>query len=168
MGIVKDLSRDEAIAKLKELAEDIRTCMFCTGVKNLPFETRPMSTAEVDEQGNFWFMSGSDSNKNYEIGADNTVQLIYAKTADLHFLSVAGEATIIRDREKTEDLWNIFAKAWFQEGKDDPNLTLIRVKPTHAYYWDTMHGKAVSLLKIAASVVTGKTMDDGVEGTLNI
>lgn len=55
---------------------------------------------------------------------------------------------------------------WFQDGPDDPDLTLIRVQPQHARYWDTKHNKMVMWAKMAASVVTGKTMDDGVEGTL--
>jgi len=168
MGTLKDLDHSEAISKLKELAEDINICMFCTNVKDLPFATRPMSTAEVDEDGNFWFMSKADSNKNFEIGEDRTVQLIYAKASDSHFMSVVGQAKIVRDREKTEELWNIFAKAWFQEGKDDPNLTLIRVRPESAYYWDTKHGRFISLLGLAASVISGKTMDGSLEGNLII
>jgi len=168
MGTLKDLDHSEAISKLKELAEDINICMFCTNVKDLPFATRPMSTAEVDEDGNFWFMSKADSNKNFEIGEDRTVQLIYAKASDSHFMSVVGQAKIVRDREKTEELWNIFAKAWFQEGKDDPSLTLIKVTPTDAYYWDTTDGKFISLLKIATSALTGKRMDGGIEGKINV
>ena len=35
-------------------------------------------------------------------------------------------------------------------------------------YWDTKHNKMVQLLKIAASIVIGKTMDDSIEGELNI
>ncbi|MEO7834943.1 MAG: pyridoxamine 5'-phosphate oxidase family protein, partial [Ginsengibacter sp.] len=52
--------------------------------------------------------------------------------------------------------------------KKDPNISVIKVIPENAYYWDTAHGKMISLLKIAASVVSGKTMDDGVEGKLEI
>ena len=55
-----------------------------------------------------------------------------------------------------------------QGGKDDPNITLIKVIPSEGYYWDTKHGTAVAFLKMAASVVIGKTMDDSVEGSLDI
>ena len=58
-------------------------------------------------------------------------------------------------------------KGWFQEGKDDPNISVIEIIPDEAYYWDTVHGKMISLLKIAASVVSGKTMDDGIEGNIS-
>jgi general stress protein 26 len=168
MGDVKNLTQQEAIEKIKELAEAIKLCMFCTNLTQQPFETRPMSAQEVDEAGNIWFFSAVESNKNEEINNDNRVQLLFSDAGKAHFLSVYGTATVIKDREKTEELWNVFVKAWFQEGKDDPSLTLIRMRPESAYYWDTKYGKMISLLKIAASVVTGKQMDGGVEGKINV
>ena len=168
MGQTKNLHDEEAIKKIKEMVNDITTCMFCTEVQNLPFKTRPMATLEVDDEGNLWFMSSKESNKNDEIKTDDSVQLIYAKGGDSEFLSLSGKANIIADQEKIDELWNTYAKAWFQGGKDDPNITVIKVVPDEAYYWDTVHGKVVSLLKIAASLVSGKTMDDGIEGKMSV
>lgn len=62
---------------------------------------------------------------------------------------------------------------WLREGmvsgrQKGSDISVIKVIPKGAYYWDTVHGKMVSLLKIAASVVSGKTMDDGVEGKITL
>jgi general stress protein 26 len=168
MGQTKNLHDDKAVEKLKELVKDITTCMFCTKVKDLPFKSRPMASLDVDDDGNIWFMSNIESNKNDELKSDDEVQLIYAKGGDSHFLSISGRAEVSQDQNKIDELWNFYAKAWFQEGKRDPNISVIKVIPKDAYYWDTAHGKMISLLKIAASVVSGKTMDDGVEGKLDI
>lgn len=168
MGHTKDLHNEDAIKKIKELVKDITTCMFCTKVTEIPFKTRPMATLDVDDDGNLWFMSGIDSNKNDEIKTDDQVQLIYAKGGNSHFLTISGKADLVSDQEKIDELWNAFAKTWFQDGKKDPNISLIKIVPGEAYYWDTVHGKMVSLLKIAASVVSGKTMDDGVEGKITV
>jgi general stress protein 26 len=168
MGDVKDLANTQAIEKLKELAEDIRICMFCTKTADIPFDTRPMGTQTVDDEGNFWFFSAAGSHKNFEIKENEQVQLIYSKVSDSHFLSVSGRATVSRDRKKIDELWNKMAEAWFKGGKDDPELTLICVKPDHAYYWDTLYGKMITLLKIAISAVSGKQMDGGVEGKLKL
>ena len=67
MGDKINLASKEAIAKIKELAEDVRVCMFCTELSNSPFTTRPMALQDVDEYGNLWFLSSSESNKNFEI-----------------------------------------------------------------------------------------------------
>lgn len=168
MGTVKDLAQVEGVEKLKELAEDINICMFCTSTGKLPFKTRPMATQKVDDEGNFWFLSAEESDKNDELQNDSQVQLIYAKPGDSEFLSVIGTAQISKDKAKIEELWTPIAKAWFTDGKEDPRITVIRVRPTEAYYWDTLHGKVVSLLGIAASALTGKTMDNGVEGVIRV
>jgi general stress protein 26 len=166
MGETKNLQDAEARQKIKQMAESIDFCMFCTHLAHVPFESRPMSTRMVDENGNLWFFSRMDSYKNENILDDSRVQLLYAQPANSHFLSIFGRAKIIKDRQKSDELWTVFAQTWFQEGKDDPELSLIKVEPERAHYWDTKHGRMVSLLKIAASVITGKTMDDGVEGEI--
>lgn len=167
-GEIKHLNNSEAITKLKELAEDIGTCMFCTELTQTPFNTRPMALREVDEQGNLWFISAASSHKNMEIKQDDKVQLIFAKTSNYHFLSVFGEASIYKDRAKLDEIWTPIAKAWFEEGKEDPEATVIKVRPLESYYWDTQDGKIMSMVKIVTGAITGKSMDGGVEGNLKV
>jgi general stress protein 26 len=167
MGEVKNLERTAAIEKLKEIAEKIDMCMFCTLPENFPLETRPMSTQKVDDDGNIWFLSSIDSHKNDEIKQDAHVQLIYSDPESMSFMTVNGTASISRDKKKIEELWKVHAKIWFTEGKDDPRITVIKVTPADAHYWDTKHNKMVSFLKMFSSLVTGKTMDDGIEGEMN-
>ena len=100
----KNLYGDDAIAKIKEMAKDITTCMFCTELSVRPFPTRPMGVRDVDDEGNLWFISSKSSNKNFEIGHDDEVQLIFAKNADVHFLSVYGKATIYKDKSPNAGL----------------------------------------------------------------
>jgi general stress protein 26 len=168
MGDVKHLAGTEATQRMKTIVEHSRTCMFCTDPQQIPFSTRPMAVQEVDDEGVFWFFSGKDSNKNEEVTSNHKVQLLFAHPDKSEFMSVVGEATIFYDRAKVEALWNPLVKAWFTEGKDDPNLTVIRVTPEEGYYWDTKNGVMISFLKIAAGAITGKTMDDGVEGKLAV
>ncbi len=165
---IKNLQRNEAVAKIQELVKHNGICMFTSSIGEVPLQTRPMSTQEVDDDGNFWFFSSKESHKNSEVSDDPRVQLLYANTSQSEFLTVYGKATILHDRKKIEEMWSPIVKAWFQEGKDDPDLTLIKVVPESAYYWDSKDNKMISLLKIAASAISGKTMDIGVEGTLQV
>lgn len=169
MGELKNLDQQEAIKKMKEIAEKIRLCMFCTEVESLPFDVRPMNTMQVDNDGNFWFLSNKTSNKNEEIKENSLVQLLYSDEGSAVFMSVYGHATELYDKQKIEELWNPLIKTWFEEGKDDPNLTVIKVQPVEGYYWDTQHHKMVAFLKMVAASVTGKThFDDSREGNLNV
>ncbi|MBC7388585.1 MAG: pyridoxamine 5'-phosphate oxidase family protein [Opitutaceae bacterium] len=168
MGTVKDLYLEEGIEKMKDLAEDVRICMFCTSSDSLPFTTRPMATSKVDDDGTIWFLSSKDSEKNFEIMENANVQLIYSKPGDSKFMSVYGIASIQTSQAKIDELWNPLAKAWFTEGNEDPNISVIRFIPQTAQYWDTAHGKVISLISIAASALTGKSHDDGIEGHIKL
>ena len=169
MGEYKDLYSKEAIEKLKEVCEKIRVCMLGTDLHKIPMNTRPMAVQEVDEEGNLWFISSKTSNKNIEIGEFNRVHLIFADAGDSKFISLYGEATVYTDRATIEEKWSPMAKAWFEDGKDNPDVTIIRVTPVNAYYWDTQDGKMISLIKVAAAVVTGKThLDGSIEGNINV
>jgi general stress protein 26 len=168
MGDIKNLVNEAAIKKIQQLAMDADIAVFATNILAIPATTRPMSTQDVDEDGNLWFMSRIDSNKNKEIGRDNRVQLYYSNISNSEYLTIYGHAEIILDRDKIEALWTPIAKAWFTEGKDDPSISLIKVQPIAAYYWDTKENKVVALLKTAISAITGKENDGGVEGSITI
>lgn len=163
----KDLLGREAIEKMKELVGHNAICMFTSSVGEVPLHTRPMTTQEVDDQGNFWFLSSKDSHKNFEISSDARIQLLFANTSASEYLTVYGTATVIDDRKKIEEMWSPLAKAWFEQGKDDPNVSLIKVSPEDAYYWEPKRNKMITLFKMAASAVSGKRMEIGREGELN-
>ena len=167
---VENLTQSEAIKKLKELSESARICMFCTELTLLPQNARPMTIQECDEQGNLWFLSSESSNKNFEIKEDNRVQLYFMNNGNAEYLSVYGKAYIYKDKNTIEEQWSSLANAWFDEGKEDPLVSVIRVTPEETYYWDTKAGKLVTMLSFVGAAITGKTTDnsDGVEGKLNI
>ncbi|HTL09783.1 MAG TPA: pyridoxamine 5'-phosphate oxidase family protein [Chitinophagaceae bacterium] len=163
-----NLERQNAIQKLRELAKDIDLCLFCTNLKQQDgATTRPMSTQQVDDNGDIWFFSAKDSDKNREIEADSKVQLYYAHPGKSSYMVVNGEASISTDKNKIEELWSPLAKAWFKEGKDDPSISLIRVSNVNAYYWDTKGNRMVNFVKMIASAATGKTLVDAQEGALH-
>lgn len=166
----ENLFNTKAVEKLKELSEKVRTCMFLTNLKNKPpFNSRPMSLQECDQEGNFWFISSKESHKNMEIQNDNLVQLYFMNNSDHEYLSVLGKAYIYDDKETIEEKWSVFANAWFN-GKDDPDVSIIRVTPQEAYYWDTKFGKFVSMINFISVIIGGKNTDnsDGVEGKLKV
>lgn len=165
----KNLMNEEAVNKLKELALDIDIALFCTNLKTDDGSTcRPMSTQGVDEDGTLWFFSAKDSDKNREIKENNHVQLFYSHPGNMSYMVVNGTAEILFDKNKVEELWSPLVKTWFQGGKDDPNLSLIKITPVSAYYWDTQGNKMINFFKMLASVATGKTLVDAEEGALNV
>lgn len=165
----KSLAGQEALKKMKDIAEATKSCFFCTDIKTgSPMAIRPMAVQKVDDEGNLWFLSSNDSHKDQEIKQDDHVQLLFQETHNSGFLSVYGAATISADKEKIKELWEPILKTWFTGGVDDPRISVIQIKPLDAYYWDNKHGNAVAFVKMAIGAVIGKTLDDSVEGELKI
>ena len=169
MSNVKDLTHSESINKLRELVEEINICLFCSNLKIDDGATcRPMGAQKVCDEGNIWFFSEVNSDKNREIKQDKHVQLFFSHPGKSSYLVVNGEAEVIIDKNKTDELWTPFAKIWFKEGKDDPNISIIKVKPTTAYFWDNDGNKMINFFKMIASVVTGTNLVSGMQGELKV
>jgi general stress protein 26 len=164
----EDLSGKDAIAKMTKLVKEAETCFFCTSEVGGKVDARPMSVLDVDEQGNLWFMSAVDSHKNAELQANPAVRMFFQGSPHSEFLHLEGTATISKDKAKIEELWKFVLKTWFTEGKDDPRITVIKVAPSHGYYWDNKHGNAVAGVKMMIGAAIGVTLDDSIEGNINV
>ena len=150
--------------KLVELLEDVRFTMFTTRVDGR-IHSRPMTTLQADTSGSLWFFISADASTLDEIAADPSVGLAYADNGKGTYVSVAGDATVVGDRAKVEELWNPAFKAWF-DGPDDPNLRLVEVRIASAEYWDSPDSRVARLVGIVAAAVTGDEYDAGEQGTI--
>ncbi|MDQ3057524.1 MAG: pyridoxamine 5'-phosphate oxidase family protein [Pseudomonadota bacterium] len=96
--------------------------------------TRPMTAQVEGESGPIWFFTGKPNAVVENLAQGNrAIAAFSAKDHDL-FASIAGTLHIDNDRAVIDRLWNPFIAAWF-EGKDDPNLVLLRMDPEHAEIW---------------------------------
>lgn len=169
MSELSYLSDKQAIRQLQNLATEINICLFCSGITSDEQEScRPMATSGVDEDGAIWFMSDRNSEKNKVITADPRVKLYYSHPGKSIFLIVSGVADIVYDRQKVRELWNPLDRMWFAGGEEDPDISLIRVRPEYAHYWDAGGNRMINFLRMVATVATGKTHGDGQEGDLVI
>ena len=99
---------------------------------------------------------------------DGSVRLYFQGSTHSDFLELEGQTSVTRDRKTIEGLWKPTVKNWFPGGVDDPKITAIRFVPSGGYYWDTKHGNAVAAVKILIGTMTGRTLDDSVEGNLEV
>jgi general stress protein 26 len=125
-----------------------------------------MNVRVMDDAGHLWFLSAQESHKNEELRRNPLVQLYFQGSKHSDFLHLTGRATVSRDQEKIDELWEPVIKTWFTEGKDDPRITVIEVEPSEGYYWDTKHGNTIAGIKMMLGAALGKTLDDSLEGRL--
>lgn len=163
----ENLSGNTAIEKIKSIAETAGTCFFSTNI-NGKTSSRPMALQEVDEQGNLWFLSDVKSLKNEEINENPNVELYFMNNSKYEYIFIKGKASISQDKNLIEKYWTNFANAWF-DGKDDPNVSVIKVAPEDGYYYETKDNKLIAMSKMIFAAVSGSSIEDGgVEGKLKL
>ncbi|MFI5933315.1 pyridoxamine 5'-phosphate oxidase family protein [Actinoplanes sp. NPDC051494] len=155
--------------KLKELVKDARIGMLTTMTATGKHVSRPMALQEVEFDGDLWFFTYSDADLVAEIRVNPQVNVSFSDPKQHAWTSVSGAAVQTDDRAKAEQLWNPMLKAWFPEGLDTPNLTLVKVNTESAEYWEAAHSsKVVTLFGYAKAAVTGKTPDAGENETVQL
>jgi len=165
----QDLQAADGLKRIRETVKKTPTCFFTTALEfGDSGGARPMSVLQVDDQGRLWFLSASDSHHNAEITANPLVTLYFQGSEHADFLQLKGRARILVDRAKINELWSPLFKPWFNDGVDDPRITLIEVTPTDGYYWDNKHGNLVAGIKMLLGAALGKPIDDAVHGRVRI
>ncbi len=141
--------------KLGELIKDIRIAVVTTVEPDGTLHGRPLAALAYENDGQLWFYTAIDSAKVSEVANDVRASVAFADTDEDKYVVVSGTADIVNDRQRIHQLWTPFAKPWFPDGPDDPNLALLRVQAERAEYW-TSAGKAAYLFGVAKAAVTGK------------
>jgi len=158
--MVHDHRAHEGADKLYALIDDIRICMMTTIEEDGRLASRPMYGLEADKAGDLWFFTRIESPKIIEISRDGHVNLAYSHPAKQHYISVSGRAEIVRDIGHIKDKWAEPMRTWFPEGKDDPQLALIRVHPEHGEFWDSPSSTVIHLYGYVKAVATGSSPDE--------
>jgi general stress protein 26 len=129
--------------RLRKLIKGTRFAMLTTVAADGRLRSRPMATLKGGFDGDLWFVTRSTAPKTEEIRENQHVNVAYADPEDDRYVSISGLASLVRDADKVQELWNKRLRAWFPGGKKDPELALIRVRIDRAEVWDpktgTMH-----------------------------
>ena len=115
-----------------------------------------------------WFMTLEDCGKLDDLAYDPHVNVSYYKDRTREWVSVAGIATISRDRETIHKLYAPDWKAWTgTEGDprhgtpDDPRYVLIGVDVHSAVYLEVNKPQPIVLFELVKGLVTGKPAELG-------
>ncbi|MBW8882162.1 MAG: pyridoxamine 5'-phosphate oxidase family protein [Asticcacaulis sp.] len=156
---------EEARKKTWSLIKDIKVAMMASWDQDShEAHARPMMALETEDfDGILWFFTGRDTRKAHEIAESHEALLTYADPKAMNYVSLSGRAALVDDRAKIAELWTDYAKIWFPDGQDDPNLVLLRFDAETAEFWEAPNAvvRSVSYLK---SLVTGDTPDIGLFG----
>ena len=157
--------------KLWDMIKDIKFGMFTTRHPgNGHLHSRPMTTQnkELGADDSLWYFMSRSSSPVDDLKSEAKVNVAFGDPSDDTWVSVSGEAAVVNDPAKVQQLWNKMNEAWFKGGPTDPDLALVQVRIVHANYWDVKESKIVQLWEMAKAAVTGSTPDMGEHGEVRL
>lgn len=121
----------------------------------------PMSHYADRDQSVLWFITadGTDLVKAVEGGPQQAVHVV-SEGGDKLYARIEGTLELSNDKAKLDEIWNAVASSWFEDGKQDEDVRLLKLKLSTAEVWATTGGLGF-LYEVARSKVTGAKPDMG-------
>lgn len=157
---------EEDLDTIRTIVKGSKIAMLTTMSSNGHHEARPLAVQEVDFDGELWFFTQDPSDKATDIRRHPQVGVSFQSGKG--FLSMAGTAELLRDEALIEKFWSPSLEAWFPEGREDPTIALIRVRPETAEYWYSDEPGVVAAAKGVKAMLTGGHPDIGENRTVEL
>jgi len=128
----------------------------------------PMTAFCDGELGAIWFFTRRDNAlvRNLVQGGRAMFNLV-SKDREL-WACISGVITEQHDADRIDKYWGPVVSAWFPEGKDDPELTLLRLDADDAEVWISNKGPIRFAFEIARASLTDDQPDVGQHTRLNL
>ena len=119
-------------------------------------DTAVPMTAQLDKDADsaIWFFT----QKNSDFAKLGQVTATYEGKDHDVFARFKGTLSIEADQGRFEQFWNNFVKAWYDGGKDDPDILFLRMDLSDAEIWSGDLG-----ILTTAKMAMGKTIHDDVQ-----
>ncbi len=145
---------EDNTSKLWDMMRSIGFAML-TSEDGGQLRARPMVASQKAFDGTLWFFTRASSHKVDEVQTQRQVGVTYAEPSRQNYVSLSGDATLVRDPGDIAAHWSEAMRTWFPKGKDDPDIALLRVDVTQAEFWDAPSSTMVHAYGYVKAVVTG-------------
>ncbi len=153
------MDQDQA-TKLWELIKATKFAMMTTEDGG-QLRSRPMAVSQASFEGALWFFTRASAHKVDEVRKDQRVGVSFADPDRQNYVSMSGGASLVRDAAAIGAHWSEAMRTWFPQGKDDPDIALLRVDVTQAEYWDAPNSKMVHAYGYLKASLTGSPPSPG-------
>ena len=154
------MSKQDHIDKIREMVKEVKYAMMTTITSEGHLHACPMTTSETSLGAKeVWFIGDKQSEAVANIKNNPQVNLSYSCLQDKDYVSINGKAELVEDQDKLDELWSPVYNAFYEHGKEDPNVQLIKVVPHGAEYWRSGNSVINAVKMVAAAVQDGKTAE---------
>lgn len=96
---------------------------------------QPMTALVEGDSGPLWFFTTKDNGLVQALAQGGRAMAHFASKGHDVWATLDGNLATSEDRAVIDRLWNPFVAAWYEGGKDDPKLQLLRLDAEHAQIW---------------------------------
>jgi general stress protein 26 len=141
--------------ELRKIMGKFKTAMLVTSASDGKLRGRPMAIQQREDDQSIWLATSDQSDKVQDVAA-NPVCAVLCHDGERSptYVSMSGDATIVRDAAKIRELWDPAWRLWFPEGPDEKDIVLLHFTPSHVEYADPAGGKAGVILSAMKRLVT--------------
>ena len=144
---------NDNVARVWDLMEKISFCMLATW-NGSELRSRPMDARVRRKENAIYFLTDARHVKDDEVARYPKLNLAFADTGAMKYVSLSGEAKVTNDRAKIKELWEPTAKAWWEFRRQSKHPLADR----HAEPMPNIGirpGKTVSMVKMVVAAATG-------------
>ena len=120
------------------LKSDMTMMLGLVGVEES--HTRPMTAQLRGSEGPIWFFTARENTLVQNQRADSRAIGTFTSKDHEVFATVHGRLSLDNDPDVIDELWNPYVAAWFEGGRDDPELALLRFDADRAEIWENESG----------------------------
>jgi general stress protein 26 len=115
------------------LKSDMTMMLGLDGVED--GHARPMTAQVENARGPIWFFAAKDHALVQKLAKGNRAIATFTSKGHDLFATVHGSLKLDNDHATIDRLWNRYVAAWYEGGKDDPKLALLRLDAERAEIW---------------------------------
>lgn len=117
----------------KALSSDMVIMLSIANVEDA--HARPMTAQIEEDKSSIWFFTSTENTLVKNINRSSKgVGTFVSKNHDL-YATIHGKLTLDNDKVVIDRLWNEFVAAWYEGGRSDPKLALLRFQPSKGEVW---------------------------------
>lgn len=162
------MTTNDDLEAIRTIINAGKTAIVTTQSAEGDLHSRPLALIGDDDEfdGSLWFFTQDPSPKTRDIATHSSVNVSVADNKG--YLSLSGTASVDRDQERIDRYWNPYAEAWFENGRDDPSVALLRVDVETAEYWHLDKPAVARIFEVAKGIVTKTPPDVGENHTVSL
>ncbi|CAN5300246.1 pyridoxamine 5'-phosphate oxidase family protein [soil metagenome] len=160
------MSDQSDIEIITEILTAARYATVTTRSHGDALHSRPLAVVQDDFTGTLWFFTADPSPKTSDIAQHPEVNV--AVGDDKGHLSMSGTASVDRDPATIDKYWNPWAEAWFEGGREDPTVALLRVDVDTVELWDMNKPGIAKAFELVKGIITRTPPNVGESRTVEV